>query len=321
MSKTFDFLKKKPVEMNYDEGFSSQQQYKTRFCMVGTPMSGKSTIAAATVLTAETMSAILGNFYCRVLPQSSHIMADANNLRLGRFPEKTDPYLVRPPEAGLLICDKGWREKKVQVPLCDVGGEVFDAMTLRNMGSYDVQERIKNINRRVLDYVRDSQGFVVALSAPDALMFRTDYKALDADVYVYNVLSQVMDYKRQTGTNIDGIAVWLTKWDEAKDLSQDTGINIYDDQNGLAKFFDNGYPGISMLLKPLVKQGKVRFFRSYFTIKKRDDGVTDEYWDNNPNAKRIDILEDLSAHIQRRPKYCEEDYVSFIRFMGSFAKG
>jgi len=85
MSRLLKRFKPKPVDMMGD--YRASYKVKVRFGMLGPVASGKSTIAAALVNTCETLSSVLPNFYCRVLPTSTHILADANNLRLGHFPD------------------------------------------------------------------------------------------------------------------------------------------------------------------------------------------------------------------------------------------
>lgn len=309
MSRLDRILNRKPVELTPDD-YASVHPYKTMFSMVGPVGSGKSVVATGTVVMAETMSAVLGNFYCRVLLPSGNIIKYANNLRLGHFPPKTDPYAPRAFEAGLMICERGWHEKKVQVPLCDVGGEVFDAL------NPEFAERARNINRQVVNHVRDCQGFVLTLPAPDAQIFRTDINSRDPDAYLYTVMSQIMDYKLYARKKMDGVGVWITRWDEVMDEAKDIGMDIYADQRTLDRFFENGYPALAMLLKPLRDAGKVRYFKSYFKIKKREDG-TEETWPDG--SKRINVVYDPSSHIQRKPDCAEQDYVNFIRWLGSFA--
>lgn len=291
-------------------------QYKVRFSLVGPVNAGKSSLAAAIVVAAETMSATIRDFYCRVLPKSSHILTDANNLRLGRFPEKTDPYLPVAPEAGLLIGER-YGKKTLQIPICDVGGEVVDALAIA-YPTIDQLERIRNINRQVINHIRESQGFILTLPATDALMFRKDHRAMDADSYLYTVLSQVMDFKLYTRTSIEGIAVWLTKWDEAMDDAKDLGMDVYTDSMGMARFMANGFPALNMLLKPLIDAGKVQFFRSFFQLKKRDDGTTPELWPDG--RKKIEVIDDPRSFIRKKPLFAEQDCVNFIKWVGSFAK-
>ena len=303
-----------------ESSFYETAKYKTHFSMLGPVGGGKTTIAAGTLLTAETLSAQLENFYCYVLPQSSRIIADANNLRLGRFPPKTDPFNPVPPEAGVMVCERGWREKKLQLGLCDVGGEVFDHMLVNPLDAFKTHQQLAD--RRVIDYVRDSQGFVVVLPAPKAILFRTAPSQHDPDEHVYRILSQTMKWKRDNHRDIKGIAVWLSQWDQAMDTAKDMDMDIYDPndpQAALSRFMDNGFPSLAMLLKPLQAAGKVKYFRSYFQVKKKADGVTNECWDDAPNSPKIDIVDDPASHIRFKPRYAELDYVEFIRWMGHFA--
>jgi len=322
MSFLRNLLGRKPVSLEEDPYNYKQYQYKVRFSLIGTVLAGKSSLAAAIVVAAQTMSAMIEGFYCRVLPKSSHIMTDAANLRIGRFPEKTDPYLPIAPKAGLVIGQSArnpfGKDKVTQVPICDVGGEVIDVLARGIRSSPSQNAYVQNINRQVVNHIRESQGFIIVLPATDALFFRHDYVPLEADSYLYNILSQVMDYKRDNRTKIDGIAVWLTKWDQAQEAAKDVGMDIYAGDQGMARFMDNGFPALSMLIKPLRDAGKVRYFRSYFNIKKRSDGITPETWpDGNP---RIAILDDPTHYIKYKPDFAGDECVRFIKWAGSFAK-
>jgi len=310
------FLRQKPKPLDQDTYGYNVHQYKVRFSLAGPVSAGKSSLAAAIVVAAQTMSSQVKEFYCRVLPKSSHILTDASNLRVGRFPEKTDPYLPVAPEAGLLIGER-YGKRTLQIPICDVGGEVMDALAVQNPTPAQFQ-RLGNINRMVIDHIRDSQGFILTLPATDALMFRRDYRRSETDSYLYTVLSQVMDHKLYSRTKIDGVAVWITKWDAAMSEAKRIGMDIYDDPKSILRFMDNGFPALSMLLKPLNDAGKVKYFRSYFTIKKRDDGITDDTWPDG--GKKIEVTDDPANYIRYKPKFAEQDCVNFIRWAGTFAK-
>ena len=314
------FLKPKPVDMIGD--YTKAYGVKTRFGMLGPVASGKSTIAAGIVHTCETLSTLLPNFFCRVLPTSTHILTDANNLCLGRFPRKTDPYLPRTPEAGFLLCTRGWREKKVQVPICDVAGEITDYIQQKASGftpSQLIKQRMQTINADVVRTVRDSQGFIIALAAPDALMFRDGTSTLDPDVYTYTVLNDIFEYRRRNRKQDPHIIVVLTKWDEVIAKAKEVQMDVYDDsQQGLTRFLANGFPATNMLLKPLVEKNHVKFFRSWFQIKKREDGST-VYWEDTKKPV-IDLHEDPESFIRFRPKFAEQDYVAMVHHIGSFGK-
>ena len=316
-----DWLKPKPVDMMGD--YRKAYKVKVRFGMLGPVSSGKSTIAAGFLHTTETLSSLVPNFYCRVLPTSTHILADANNLRLGRFPEKTDPFQPKTPEAGFLICEHGWREKKVQVPIDDVAGEISDYIAVKSSGytaGQKIKQRMQSINKRVVDDLKDCKGFIIALSAPEALMFRESASTFDPDVYTHTVMNEILEWRRRNKKDDPYIIAVLTKWDEVQAQAKEIQMDVYDESEyGMAKFLANGFPATNMLLKPLRDKGMVRFFRSWFKIKRREDG-TKEYWDKEKKAPIIDLIEDETGFIRFRPCYSEEDYVEMVRYIGSFGQ-
>lgn len=323
MSKVLERLtRREPVDLISD--YTKSYAAKVRFSMLGPVASGKSTIAAGIVLTCETISSLVPNFYCRVLPTSTHIVSDANNLRLGRFPEKTDPYTPRPPEAGLLLCERGWKNKKAQVPVCDVAGEITDYIQAKVSGftpSEIIRKRLQTINQEVITTVRDSQGFITALAADEALMFREKPSILDPDAYTYNVMNEVLEYRRRNKKDDPHIIVVLTKWDKVMERAKSVDMDVYDDsQMGFAKFLANGFPATNMLFKPLIDKGQVKFFRSWFNIQKREDG-SEVYWEGT-ESPRIRILEnkELDAIIKYAPDYSQQDYVNMVHHIGSFAQ-
>jgi len=315
-----DWMKPKPVDMMGD--YTKAYKVKTKFGMLGPVSSGKSTICAGIVHTCETLSSLVPNFYCRVLPTSTHILKDANNLRLGHFPEKTDPFTPRAPQAGFLLCERGWREKKVQVPICDVAGEITDYIAVKASGytaSQTIKQRTQSINYTVVQEIKDCQGFIIALSATDALMFRENPKGTDPDVYVHSVMNDILEYRRRNRKDDPHIIVVLTKWDEVVKEAKDIQMDAYDkSENGLARFLANGFPATNMLLKPLRDKGFVKFFTSWFQIKRREDG-TKEYWQNTKNPV-IELLEDPTSFIRFRPKFSEGDYINLVHYIGSFGK-
>jgi len=290
--------------------------------MLGPVASGKSSICAGIVHTCETLSSLVPNFYCRVLPTSSHILQDANNLRLGRFPEKTDPLQPKAPEAGFLLCERGWREKKVQVPICDVGGEITDYIAYKASGltpAQMIKQRLGDINTQVVQTIKDCQGFIIAMSALDALMFRKE-QSTDNDVYTHNVMTEILEHRRRNRRPDPHVIAIITKWDAVIKEAREIGMDIYDEsQNGLARFWANGFPATNMLLKPLRDKGNVKYFRSWFSIKEREDG-SKVYWDKEETKPVIDLLEDETAFIRFRPKFAEQDYINIVRHIGSFGR-
>jgi GTPase SAR1 family protein len=227
-------LRPRPIQLEDDDYDYKIHQYRVRFSIVGPVGSGKTTLAAALILTAETMSAQIKNFYCKTLPKSSDIMIHKNNLRAGRFPPKTDPFLPVAPEAGLIVGESSrgimGKGKVLQIPICDVGGEVYDVLGTRRPSTSQFN-RIRNINRAVVNHIRDSQGFIITLPAPDAQMFRQDWQARDTDSYIYHVLSRVMDHKKFYKQKIEAAAVWITQWDKAVEQAREEyNMDIYRDE-------------------------------------------------------------------------------------------
>ena len=320
IQKLKDTVHGKPVDMMVD--YTHAYKTKVQFGLVGPVACGKSTICAGIAHTCETLSSLVGNFYCRLLPTSTHILTDANNLKLGIFPEKTDPFLPRAPEAGFLICERGWKEKKVQVPICDVAGEITDYIAMKAEGftpAQQIRQRLQNVNQQVVNTIKDCQGHIIALAANDALMFREANKKFDPDAYVYNVMNSILEYRRRNRKPDPVILFILTKWDEVIQKAREIDMDVYDEsQNGLAKFLANGFPGTNMLLKPLRDKGNVRFFRSWFKIKRREDG-TPMYWPDT-QQQIIDVIEDPTAYIRFRPNMAEQDYVDLVRCIGSFGQ-
>ena len=312
-----------PPDMMEEGDYRHAYNVKTKFGMLGPVAAGKSTIAAAIVYTCQTLSSLVPNFYARVLPSSSHILADANNLRLGKFPEKTDPFTPKAPEAGLLIGETGgWKEKKIQVPICDVAGEISDYIQEKAAGftpGQIIKHRGESINTQVVNTVKDCQGFLIALAANDALMFRESASTFDADVYTHTVMNEIFEYRRRHRRADPVIIVVLTKWDEVMTEAKDIQMDIYNEPGlGMARFLANGFPSTSMLLKPLRDRGKVYFFRSWFKIK-RDEKGRPICWPNT-DKKIIDVIEEENSFIRFKPAFDEKEYSNMVRLIGSFGR-
>lgn len=308
----------KDVDMFGD--YRKNYKYKTKFGLLGPVSAGKSTLCAAIVFTCQDQSATVSNFYARVLGSHSNIGRDSNNLRIGKFPEKTDPTTPEAPEAGLLISQKGMLSNNgVHVPICDVAGEVSDYLNDTGEGnsSYErISSRSASINRVVIDTVRDCQGFIIALDANDAIMFRKTYTDIDSDDYMHSVLTNIFEWRRRNNKPDPHIIVVLTKWDQVSQVCKDLQMDAYDGENGLQRFVDNGFPSLAMLLKPLRDKNYVRFFRSWFTLATDPDGKV-LCWPGT-NKPKIKIEENESNYIRFKPKFSEPDYIDLINYIGSF---
>jgi GTPase SAR1 family protein len=307
----------KPVDMMGD--YRKNYKFKARFGLLGPVSAGKSTLCAAIVETCEDQSAIDATFYARVLPSSSNILRDANRLRKGHFPEKTDPTAPQAPEAGLLISKKGMiKDNGVHVPICDVAGEVSDYLCATGGGCGSPSERIRardsGIAHAVIDTVRDCQGFIIALDANDSLLLGDDEQ--DNDSYMHDVLTNIFEWRRRNGKPDPHIILVLTKWDVVMSKAKDLGMDAYDGENGLQRFLDNGFPAMSMLLKPLRDKGMVKFFRSWFKIATDPEGKP-IYWEGTGKPK-IDIIEKENAYIRFKPNFSQPDYTDLIDHIVSF---
>jgi hypothetical protein len=100
-------------------------------------------------------------------------------------------------------------------------------------------------------------------------------------------------------------------------------MNVYEEddsqseaaQSGLDQFIANGFRMTHMLLKPLRDNGKVKYFRSWFKLKTREDKTVEEWEDKSP---RIEIKEYEQDYIRFRPFFSETDYIALINYIGSF---
>jgi hypothetical protein len=311
----------KPVETSNYKSYKC----KVKFAMIGGVGKGKSTIAAAIVLTIQNLSALDPNFFADVLPQSSHILSDANNLRMGKFPEKTNPDEPNSPEAGIVICQKGnFGNKGTQMPICDYAGELTDYIEAKSSGftpREQLHEMAQSINMDMYNTAKKCQGIIVTLSAEDSLLFSEGPQDRDQDVYTHNALAAMFEYRRQNHLPEPYVIVILTKWDRVQNQSKMIGMDVYDEdgeRNGLAQFIDNGYPSTAMLLKALKDKGRVKYFRSWFTLQTDADGKI-EYWKDTIKPK-IKIISTPGDWLKFKPAYAEEDAIGLVRYIGSFGE-
>lgn len=315
---TRDITNPQKVDMTGD--WRSKYKFKTKFGMIGPVEAGKSTICAFFMLTCQIQSAIKPNFYVRVLPDSSYILNDANRLRQGHFPDKTDPMTPKAPQAGFLICQRGMTGNTgVHVPICDVAGEITDYLSDEGAGNtpYEkLRNRYSSINMQVIATVRDCQGFIIALDAKDALMFSDGTH--DNDSYMHNALTNIFEWRRRNNQPDPYVIIILTKWDQVMTEAKDLGMDAYDGEYGLQRFLDNGFPATSMLLKPLRDKKRVYYFRSWVNLLRDPNSKKVEYWaDGKPKIK---IIENPQDYIRYKPDYSEPDYVQMTELIGRFGK-
>jgi hypothetical protein len=304
---------------------------KTRFTMIGPVGSGKTTIAALMLITAETRSQDEPGFYCNVLEHGSQIRQAAWNLRAGRFPPKTVPTQQYAYESGLEILRKKFiGDKKIHVPLIDVAGEDQQLMLVKYEGPKAVRNPINYVTAKtLLNYMKSSKGHILTLCAPRVPIPGLDLdKQLETepegisnfpDVNISRMLQEVINYKK--GKNIEGIAVVITKWDILQPyLIEKQGIDLYT-PGGVEQFMNVYFPGTSMQLKRLKDQGIVRFFPSHVSLQKDENGNV-EYW--GPNEPKVEVVtkeldEDGKEKPCLKPKYSEGPYMEMFDFLESYA--
>jgi hypothetical protein len=296
-------------------------EYKTRFSMLGTVASGKTTISGFTVLTAETLSCDQQNFQCEVIENTSDVLAAASNLRRGRFPSKTTAYSTYAYESGLSFTWKGMLgDKRVHVPICDIAGEDIQQMIIRyghNVG--DIGPAAYSAAQNLITYVKESDGFVLVVPASKALMFKDDRQIdaesqdidFDPDVNLARILGEVIEHKRHSrGKQIKGIAVVITKWDLAQPFASNLGMDIFEPSGrGLTEFMHVCFPATSMRLKASGVQN-VRYFPSYVDVE-RDENGNKKRW---PDGSDKIVVKD-----RRKPSYSEQTYVDLINYLRMFA--
>lgn len=302
---------------------SQLYHYKNRFAMMGTVGSGKSTVTAGLVLTAMTLSSDLPDFYCRVIESNSDILADASNLRRGRFPHKTEAYERYPVESGLLLIWKTWRgTRQIQIPICDIAGE--DIQQMIKQSRLRLGNEQFNANQQLLKYVKDADGFLICVPASRALMFLDDEQIEheesveegtvgDPDVPLSRILNDIINFKTEhKGKSINAIGVIITKWDLLAPYAVRAGMDIYDSTGeGLNNFMKTCFPGTLMHLKPYLDADQVKFFPSHFNVKRHEDGKVEKWGDT---GDRIDVIQE-----RRVPRYSEQSYVNLFKWLRSFA--
>lgn len=327
LKKTADLFRSPQQQPKYITPFES----KTRFTMIGPVGSGKTTIAALMLVTAETRSQDEPGFYCNVLEHGSQIRQSAWNLRAGRFPPKTIPTQKYAYEAGLEITKHGLiGEKKVHLPLIDVAGEDQQIMLAKYASPEDVRKPVNYLTAKtLLNYMKSSKGFILTLCAPRVPILDLDRqkdlilkreKEPDGisdfpDVNISRMLQEVINYKK--GKNIEGIAVVITKWDILQPyLIEKQGIDLYE-PGGINQFMNIYFPGTTMQLKRLNKEGIVKYFPSHVSLQKNDEGEV-QYW--GPDDPKVNVItKDSLGNACLKPDYSEASYMAMFDYLESFA--
>lgn len=296
--------------------------------MVGTVGSGKSTVAGGIVLTAQTLvHDPRAKFFCRVLENRTNILADASNLRRGRFPVKTPAYQISPPEAGLLMMWRSWLgERKMQIPICDVAGEDIQEL-IRKVGVPDDPDSYY-ASTTIINHVINSDGFIVIVPASRALL-DTDCQIeeeaanleVDPDVNLARILSEVVSHKdKSRGKEIKGIAVVITKWDLLAPYAKNMGISFYDEYDNIIleninRFMEISFPATYMELKAAgLPPDKIQYFPSHFQALRNKKGEIQK-WPDGSYKIECEFIQN-----RRVPVYSEKSYVNLFEWLKQFAQ-
>ena len=308
-----------------------QYNFKNRWALIGTVASGKSTVAALLVLTAQTLQSQLPNFFCDVVENTSNILVDVSNLRRGHFPPKTTAYGKYATEAGLLL---GWNttpgegallgklklgKKQMHIPICDLAGEDLQAGQ-KGMPSFEqIGSAAFSQARQLREYVRESDGLILIAPASKALMFKDDVQIereaadieFDPDVNLARMMGDIVEHRRRVRKPLKGIAFVITKWDMIAPYAQDLGMDVTTTQ-GLNEFLDVCFPSTKMRIKMLVEDWgtRVEYFPSFVDVQRNGDGSLRK-WDDD-SAK-------ILVKDRRIPSYGSQYMVNLINFVGSYA--
>lgn len=301
--------------------------YKTRFALVGTAGAGKTTVADLILLTMHTMSSHEDTFTCRVLEGTSDIEEGTSLLRQGHFPAKTRPYQQSVIEAGFLMEWAGvWGNKRIHLPIVDVAGEDIVAM-IRHRAPYAPSPEEFNQSLKLVEDVRNSDGFIVVIPASRALAFHHDIQLEretgdlpnDPDVNVKRILAAVVEYREQTRAKpIKAVGVIITKWDTIQPYAQKWGMDILDPTGmGLQNFMQICFPSTSSYLKAS-HIPNIKFFPSF--VQTEFDGQTgkEKKWEDNSAIVKVKPPNEWLTY-GRVPEYSAAYYREFITWMKTYA--
>jgi hypothetical protein len=324
------FRKSQPTQV---EPLSKTFKFKTKFAMVGTIGSGKTTVSTLLVLTSQTLSHLLPNFACRTLPGSTNIIDYVSKMRTGHFPPKTDAASAERHEDGLL-CRWGARfgtSKQINIPICDLAGEKLQSMiqSIQHRRRDPTSQEAYNISSNLINYVRDCEGYVLIAPASRALAFQDGLQleketedeevsgiSVDPDANLYNFAQDIMSYKENSkGKPIKAIAVVVTKWDKLMPYAQEMGIDLDDTTGqGIQSFMETFFPQTTSLLKFEKQRNpnmQLKFFPSFVKVAKDAQGKPQKWPDGQD---KIEMEVNL-----RIPKYWAQSYVELINYLGTFA--
>jgi len=316
------------------EPLSKTFKFKTKFAMVGTIGSGKTTVSTLLVLTSQTLSSQLPNFACRTLPGSTNIIDYVSKMRTGHFPPKTDAAGSDRHEDGLLCRwgSKFGNPKQINIPICDLAGEKLQNMikTINFRRKNPTSQESYNMSSSLINYVRDCEGYILIAPASRAMAFDDGIQieketedeersgiSSDPDANLYNFLQDIVSYKESSkGKPIKAIAVVITKWDKLMPYAQEMGIDLDDETGeGAQTFMETLFPQTTSLLKFEKQRNpnlELMFFPSYVRIQKDTVSNKPLKWSDGGDKIQMEVN-------QRVPQYWAQSYLNLVNFLGKFA--
>lgn len=285
---------------------------------MGTLGSSKTTALGCLSLTADVLSAEVGNFKHFINEKSSGICQVPADLCIGKFPEPTPSGSVY--EADIYMTRAGtFGDKTICIPVGETSGEDIENL----IGPYKkkVYEQAPTWTQAegMANTVVNSNGFIVILpvnraTIPGLPLMEEEPSSLygNPDVNLKRILTAIFSYKmnNKSAPPIDGIAVLLAKYDTISDHLTKGGMDLYNDI-GAKKFLTTYFRQTSGALKWFGLE-KVKFFPVHVNVKKFKDDKGKVGFVKRRDGKGYDIELDYNRNL---PKYSEQSYKKLIYWL------
>ena len=297
------------------DAVAGDKSSEKRVTFIGTRGSGKTTGLGCLALACGKRSEIDGNFKYAIFERNSGLREIPSLLQRGRFPPATLPGSVY--EADIIMEWKStFGTKKIRLPFCETAGE--DVQKIIGRFSQDVYRTAPDWRSASLleKYIDMSNGFVIVIPVPRALMFvdkgyqlEPDDLSKDPDVNIARIVQAIIQCKEDSHSpRIEGMAVLLTQYDIIAFHTKHMGMDLYSVQ-GIQRFLNKYFPQTMGLLK-FFDLTKVRFFPVHVQVV-RDANNPHEFaqWPDG-TGDRIQIDDQ-----RRLPVYSEESYLNLIEWI------
>lgn len=263
-----------------------------RIGLFGMMGSGKTSFAGGLLLRSEDMANYGKNYYTDVDEGDSDIRLATDNLKIGKFPEKTPTSRIF--EAHLFF---KWVQKmgplkyhttEICVPVIDMSGETCrDLINEYNTQMYVPSSKARQDLSDLHKYVLDVDAVILILDITKAKgLFRDglsieSYDGMDPDTEGARLLEGIMRYKaiNKGVRKLQKVLVGLTKYDVVKDYLPPT-MDL-ETAEGRAQFmarcFNHTYSKLGYHQKDL------EIMPIWFDLEKKNGEI--QYW--SPNAPKI----------------------------------